>query len=100
MPASWTTLYALAQLQPDDLASVVRDREGWTWTADGSVATFRIQADWWSATVRRPAISARPSHRWTVTIIHPDGSAAYVQPASTAAEAVRAAERFVRGQEG
>lgn len=84
----------------DDLVDVVQDRPGWTWTTDETVATFRLQADWWSAVVRRPVISGRPSHRWTVSIIHPDGSAAYVQPAGTAAEAVRTAERVVRGKEG
>ena len=78
----------------EDLVEIVRGREGWTFAGD--VATFR--AGDWSATVRRPAIPTRPSHRWSIAVIHPDGAAAYGTWASSAAEAVRAAERQVRGQ--
>jgi hypothetical protein len=79
----------------DDLAAVIQTRAGWTWTADGTVATYRV--DVWSATVRKPAIPTRPSHRWQVSVIHPDGAAAWSGPAWTAVEAVRLAERQVRG---
>ena len=75
----------------EDLAGAVRDRSGWTWTVGGGVATYRV--DSWSATVRRPAIPTRPSHRWTVSVINPRGVAVYSTWASTVMEAVRVAER-------
>ena len=78
----------------EDLVEAVRERPGWSWTADGTVATYRVHD--WSATVRRPAIPTRPSHRWTVSVIGPRGAAVYSTWASTVLEAVRVAERQTR----
>lgn len=84
-------------MQPDDLVSVVQDRAGWSWTADGTVATYRADPDWgWSATVRKPAIPPRASQRWHVGGLHPDGASAWSSYAGTAGEAVRMAERWVQ----
>jgi hypothetical protein len=80
----------------DDLAEVIRDRLGWS--LDGGVATYRLEAGGWWAMVRAPRVPSRPSHRWTVSGVHPDGNAAWSTWASSAAEAVRVAERWVRVQ--
>jgi hypothetical protein len=83
-------------IMTEDLAAVVDDRDGWT--VEGVVATLRHRPGSWSATVRKPAIPSRPSHRWTVTGVRPNGTAAWSTWASTVAEAVRIAERWVRAQ--
>jgi hypothetical protein len=83
-------------IMTEDLAVVVQDREGWT--VESGVAALRLEPGSWSATVRKPAIPSRPSHRWTVTGVRPNGTAAWSTWASTAAEAVRVAERWVRAQ--
>jgi hypothetical protein len=82
----------------DDLAEVVRDREGWTWTE--GVATFRLRPDEWAASVRKPAVPPRASQRWFITGVHLDGAAAWSGYAGSALEAVRIAEAWVRNQEG
>jgi len=82
----------------EDLVEAIRNRPDWTWTTDGTVATYRVHD--WSATVRRPAIPTRPSHRWTVSVIGPHGAAVYSTWASTVLEAVRAAERQARAHAG
>jgi hypothetical protein len=81
---------------PDDLAEVIQDRPGWS--IDGGVATYRPESSWWSAVVRRPAHPSRPSHRFSVGGIHPDGAAAWAAWAGSARDAVRMAEAWVRAQ--
>jgi hypothetical protein len=76
---------------PDDLRKLLADRTGWT--DDGHLVTYRSGG--WSATVRVPAIPSRPSHRWTISVIDPAGRARFTTWATTAAEAIRVAERHV-----
>ena len=75
----------------DDLAG----RPGWT--VEGVVATYAPEPGSWTAKVRL-AQQAKYYARWHVAIIGPDSRARYVSHASLLGEAVRVAERTVRGQ--
>jgi hypothetical protein len=80
----------------DDLASHVAGRPGWRVT--GPVATYRPVEEGWSATVRPATAPGRSFERWHVAVVSPAGAASSTSWATTVAEAVRVAERRVRGR--
>lgn len=99
-----TALHVFAQLyyrpdMDDELPQVIQGREGWTWAADGSTATFRHASGAWGATVRQPATPPKRWLRWFISGVHPDGNSAWSTYAGSPLEAVRLAEAWVKRQE-